>query len=270
MLENCKLGVTSFFGPGVPNEPTHKNTIRAEIIRFLLLGGCEKNPVHAKGVQIFGAWIESKLNLEAIDTPRELIAFDCRFSMPIEMRDARLGSLNLSGSRIAELSAQCARFDRNLMLRNKFCASGTVDLGGARIGGQLNCDGGQFEAEGNDALNCHQLVVEESVFLQNGFRATGPVDFGSARIGGQLTCSGGQFEAEGNRALMCQRLFVAGSVFLSDGFRAAACVDFGSARIGGQLNCSGGQFEAKGNQALTCDQLVVEESLPPFKRHALI
>ncbi len=87
----------------------------------------------------------------------------------------------------------------DVFLSDGFVATGPVNLSGARIGGQLACSGGRFEAAQGVALDCNALTVGADVFLSGGFVATGPVSLIGARIDGQLACSGGRFEAAHGR-----------------------------------------------------------------------
>lgn len=55
--EPCKLGDT------VPDKASEANRVRAEFVRFLLLGEDEETPVHESGVHLEGAWFEEALKL---------------------------------------------------------------------------------------------------------------------------------------------------------------------------------------------------------------
>jgi hypothetical protein len=73
-----------------------------------------------------------------------------------------------------------------MFLNEGFKATGTVWLGGAKIGGQLNCRRGVITGEGV-ALNAQSAEITGSVFLDQGFKATGTVWLAGAKIGGQLS-----------------------------------------------------------------------------------
>jgi hypothetical protein len=64
LLECTRLGETCWIGDERPTEATPENTVRGSFLRFLLLGGDEDAPVHEKGAQLFGAFIDGDLDFE--------------------------------------------------------------------------------------------------------------------------------------------------------------------------------------------------------------
>ena len=135
----------------------------------------------------------------------------------------------------------------------RFNATGEVRLLGARIGGNLDCSGGNFK----NALSADGANVDAGVFLREGFHATGEVRLLGAAIGGDLDCSGGTFENAKGIALNADGATVDGSVFLREGFHATGEVNLVGAKIGGQLNCGGGTFENANGITLNLDRATV-------------
>ncbi|HRK24687.1 MAG TPA: hypothetical protein PLQ11_07010, partial [Beijerinckiaceae bacterium] len=138
-------------------------------------------------------------------------------------------------------------------------ASGAVRLLGARIGGDLACDGGRFLRKGEDALNCDGMSVTGALFLRE-VEASGEVRLLGARIGGNLVCDGGRFLKKGEDALSCDRMNVAGDLFLRK-VEASGAVRLLGARIGGNLSCNGGRFLNEDGRALTGDKMSVTGTL---------
>jgi hypothetical protein len=148
-------------------------------------------------------------------------------------------------------------------------------VGGAKIGGQLACEGATLNCGPNEegvaqqALNAQGVEVGASLFLTS-VTATGTVAVNSARIGGQLSCieatlNGGQGEGGvAQMALNAQGVEVGQDLFLRS-VTATGTVDVNSARIGGQLSCTGatlngGQGEGGTPQdALNAQRLRVTE-----------
>lgn len=256
LVEMCAVGEVAIFGDK-PTAGTEQNTIRATLIRHILLGGCDDAPVHAKGVQIQGAWITGVLDLEACDSPLDLYLAGCTICEQSVLMDARLGSVMLPGCKVPGLNAHRLQVARAVLLNHGFQAKGTVDLSSARIGGVLACDNGTFDGAGGVALRCDAMTVGTDVFLSDGFTATGQVNLMRAQITGQLDCVGGTFDGAGGVALMCNAMTVGASVFLRDGFTATGQVDLGGAQITGQLACTGGTFDGAGDVALMCEALTV-------------
>jgi hypothetical protein len=223
------------FRPADTQDPDRR--VRPALIRYLLEGGCEggtrPNP---KGVKLLGGWIDGELDLQGCRTELALFLNHCLFPQRPSFRDAEIGGLYLIGSR-AEFGLDMHRLqtETDVHLRNGFHATGIVDLVGARIGGQLACDGGRFDGAGGPALNADVAIVGAQVFLRDGFHATGEVNLNGARITGQVTCSGGRFDGSGGGALTVEAATVGAEVFLRDAFHATGRVNFIRARIEGNL-----------------------------------
>ena len=92
-----------------------------------------------------------------------------------------------------------------VFLNNGFSADGEVRLLGARIRGNIECDGGKFSGVGSTgedgtihSLSAHAATVEGNVYLRHGFHAVGEVAFSGAQIAGRLECTGGTFHGDLN------------------------------------------------------------------------
>ena len=253
LIQACRKGDDTIFSMERPEEGSANNTIRAGLIRALLLGTGDCNPT-ARGLRIEGAWITGKLDLEgeALLVPLGLI--HCTLEEDVLLMDCTLPALDMLGTHLAKLNAFRLHCKGPLYLRDGFQATGLVDLSGAEIGGQLACAGGKFLAE-DMALNCTGISVGADVFLSGGFAAQGEVNLGGAKIDGQLACTGGKFLAE-RMALNCNAITVGADVFLRTGFEAKGKVSLVGAKIDGQLSCNGGKFLAE-RKALNCNAITV-------------
>ena len=217
LIEACRNGYDTIFSMERPEKGSADNTIRAGLIRALLLGTGDCKPP-ARGLWIEGAWITGELDLEseALPVPLELVR--CTLEEDVLLRACTLSGLDLTGSQLPTLDAQGLQCNGPLHLRDGFQATGLVDLVGAEIGGQLNCDGGKFLAE-DMALECNGITVGADVFLRGKFEARGEVNLRGAKIDGQLACTGGKFLAKG-MALNCIAIRVGADVFLRGKFDA--------------------------------------------------
>ncbi|EKU96734.1 hypothetical protein Lepto7375DRAFT_0639 [Leptolyngbya sp. PCC 7375] len=227
------------------------------------------------GIRVFNAQIEGLLNLQYAEIDFPLIFRQCLFTEAIRLECASLPSLDLSGSHLqgsqiieltgnvttAALIATNLQVEHHVFLMDGFEAAGVVGLSGAKIGGQLNCDGGKFRAATGYALFAQGAEIGEAVFLRNGFEAAGVVRLSGAKIGGQLNCDGGKFRAATGYALFAQGAEIGEAVFLRNGFEAAGVVRLSGAKIGGQLNCSGGKFCNPTRDALNADGAEIRESV---------
>ncbi len=263
LLDACRKGEVAKLGEATPEAVSDALRVRAAFLRFLLLGGDGEAPVHERGVQLQGAFVEGELDLRGCRIPTNVDLRHCHFDRYVVTMDAHVdGLLNLQGSHLAEgLFADRLRCSASVILRNGFKSTDIVRLGGAQIGGDLDCSGGQFEVEEGDALSADGVDVTGDMFLSDGFKATGEVRLLGARVGGNLSCVGGQFEVEQGDAFSADGVDLKGDLFLSDGFKATGTVRLLGAKIGGVLSCIGGQFEAKEGDALSAEGADVEGSV---------
>ncbi|MEM1275915.1 MAG: hypothetical protein AAGH74_05280 [Pseudomonadota bacterium] len=261
LIAACAKGQPCILGQKRP-EPndTTAPTIRAELIRFLALGGDNDHPVDPFGVYLECARVEDALDLESCQNLRPLILVDCEVREPVTLVDAGLPLLDLSGSHLSgtdangwSLFADGVQVAGNVFLRAGFEAHGTVRLFGAELGGGLDCSGGTFRAS-DVALDAEGLKTQRSVFLRDRFEALGTVRLLGAELGGDLDCDGGTFRAS-DVALHADRLKTRGDVFLSAGFEAHGTVRLLGADLGGNLSCVGGTFRAS-DVALVADGLI--------------
>jgi len=187
LIQACREGDATIISLKRPEEGSADNTIRAGLIRALLLSTGDCKPP-AYGLLIFGAWITGKLDLEGEALPVPLVLIHCTLEEDVILRDCTLPALYMPGTHLPKLDAQGLQCRGDLHLRGGFQAIGLVDLVGATITGQLACTGGKFLAKGM-ALNCSAISVGVDVFLRTGFEARGWVDLKRAEIAGNLQMS---------------------------------------------------------------------------------
>jgi hypothetical protein len=204
------------------NSTAEEQRVRAPFLRFLLLGGGEQAPVHERGVQLAGAWIEGVLDLAGGRIPFNASLWHCRFTELLIAQDTRVaGLVTLDGSHLLEgMNADRIQCDGGLFLRNGFKATGTVRLIGAEISVSLDCSNGHFESSDGEAIIADRLSANGGVFLKKGIQVIGTVSLSGAKIGGNLDCSSGNFKGNDGLALSANRVAVTGSVFLNKSFRA--------------------------------------------------
>lgn len=266
LLENCEAGVPTVLGDGtLPDGPSDARNVRADLLRYLICGGCEAWPVADWGVDLTGAYVTGTLDLDFATAKGLTGLVACRFENPIEALQARFEVLALNGSHLPGLMAQGARVQGNVFLHS-VSVRGMVRLIGARISGQLNCECARFSNSDGPALDLESAEVAGHVSLRR-IKADGEVRLSGARIGGQLICKGAQILNGGDVALSANHMQVAGGLFLNVewtdedkvSFRAEGEVNLSGARIGGQLVCKGAQFSNVGRLAFNAQKLTVEE-----------
>lgn len=239
--------------PSLPSTSSDKTRIRAALLRLLITGGSTECGLHTRGVTLFGGWIDGELDLAWCKARGQTVLDFCHFEERPRLEGARFKLLSLDGSAFPNgLFAQGAQVQGDLFLSST-TSSGTVDVGGAKVGGQLACidarvDGGKDEEGAQQtALNAQGVETGQDLFLSN-FTAIGTVDVSGAKIGGQLSCNGAQFDGGKDKdgaqqwALRAQGVETRHDHFLSS-ITAIGTVDVNGAKIGGQLACDGAQFD---------------------------
>ncbi|MFT4716400.1 MAG: sRNA-binding regulator protein Hfq [Paracoccaceae bacterium] len=259
LIAACKAGEFCYLGDGeLPEQGDKSREIRADLLRFLILGGCP-DCVVSEGVELFGALITGTLDLSFRQASGPINLSRCRFEQDISLLQTRFDALYLNGSHLKAINAQGVDVKGDIFLRDGFQAKGEVRLSSAEIGGQLNCSKGSFTNPDGHALFAQGVKVKGDIFLHGGFQAKGEVSLSSAEIGGQLNCSNGSFTNPDGLALFAQGVKVKGDIFLHGGFQAKGEVSLSSAEIGGQLNCSNGSFTNPDGLALNAQQMSVSD-----------
>src|SRR5699024_9317932 len=112
---------------------TETKYVRADFLRFLLLGGDEQAPVHEHGVMLQGAYVAGELMLRSCSIPVSMMLQECFLPEQISAEDARVsGVLGLTGSHLAEgLAADRLKCTASIFLRGGFRVQGQVRLLGA-------------------------------------------------------------------------------------------------------------------------------------------
>ena len=229
--------------PGAAAGPDRQ--VRASFLRYLILGGCDALPgmIPERGVRVAGALVVGELDLEGTRIPRDVGLLQCRFDSVPNFRSTRIDTLNLSGSALPGLNADRLRAEGGVILR-EVAVTGEIRLSGAKLGGDLDCDGARFTAgDSGRALFADGLLAEGGVFLR-GVEATGEIRLGGAKLGGDLDCDGARFTAgDSGRALFADGLRAEGNVFLR-GAEATGEIRLGGAKLGGSVDCEGARLTA--------------------------
>ncbi|CCJ05749.1 hypothetical protein [Methylocystis sp. SC2] len=249
LLNACRMGGVCTLGID--------NIIRADFLRFLLLGGDKDAPVHELGVQIEGASIVGQLILRGAALPNKIALRQCRVDGKIDLRGANARTINLEGSSIAGLDGEHLELRGDLILRNAQITD-CLYLPGAKIAHDLDCRGGEFIGPHGPAINCEGITIGGSALLGESCRASGSVNFNSAKIVGDFDCSGGSFQSGYGPALAISGAEIGGCAKLRDDFSAEGVVELVSARIEGHLECTKGRFNNPNGYALVFDGSQIE------------
>lgn len=244
LIEGCKRGELTTLGNGSrPKRSSKARTIRADLLRYLILGGCEQCRVHEKGVQLEGAWIVGELDLSFASAKGAVYLLGCALAEPLVAHQASFDRLALNGSSLTGLNAVGATIRGSVFLR-KLESVGEVSFAGTEIGGQLLCNGAELNGGERKALNADNAKIRGGVFLDN-LKSTGEVSFVGAEIAGQLSAEEAELNVGQGRALNAQGATIRGGVFLKN-LKSTGEVSLSNAEIGGQL--SAGEAELHGGE----------------------
>lgn len=233
LLEKAEAGEALVLGDGeLPSEGNDTRSIRAGIIRYLMLGGCDGLRCHEKGVQISGAWVSDRLDLDNCDSVRALDLKNCRFTKVVALMGANLRAICLDGSHCIGIEADGLQLQADLNLRQGFQTKGKVRLPGAEIGGNLDCDAATFDETGGVALFADGLKVGGDIFLSDKFNSSGEVSFFGAEIGGNFECIDSTFRNMQGVALNASHTKVVGDFIWTEGTESVGSVNLERATCG--------------------------------------
>lgn len=258
LIENCKLGEPTVLGDGTrPNGPSPQCTIRADLLRYLILGGCEQCRLHEKGVELAGAWLEGQLDMSFASAKGAVHLLQCAFAEPIVAHHASFDRLVLNGSSLPGLKAEGATIKGNVFLRN-LKSNGEVSFADAEIGRQLSCSGAELNGGEGKALNAQGATVRAGVYLK-GLKSLGKISFCDAQIGGQFSCEGAEIRGWEGEALDARGSKIKEDVVLRQ-LRSFGEVSFSDAEISGCLLCEDAWFNCPDGYAFDGSSMTVKDA----------
>src|SRR5712692_3506678 len=130
---------------------------------------------------------------------------------------------------------------RTVNLRQGFHSIGAVNLRGAEIANNLECDGGRIVNPTGTALNLNAARIGGGVFLRNGFIAESEVNLAGAEIGLGVDCSKARFRSDSAKAFAADDARIGRKVDFS-GVIATGEVRLVAAEIGSDLAIDGADF----------------------------
>ncbi len=259
MIDGIGNGMSDRIGAGGLPEPEDETCrVRAELVRFLLLGHPDAPKIHEKGLRLSGAWITGVLDLEGCRVPRDIGLLDCRFDRTPVLRSAIIDTLAFDGCDLPGLDAKRLEARGDLLFRAS-SVQGPILLTGSRIGGDVVFDGATLANVGGAALKAERCAVRGGVFLR-GATVRGRFDLAGARIGGDLDLTGATLDRPGELVMGADSVHVDGDLMLrlAD---VSGGVSVVTAQIGGDLDLTGTQVSRPGDMAANFDRTVVRGAL---------
>lgn len=271
LLQGCRSGVFTDSSFTRPTEPQVNNRIRSAVLRILCMGSDATAPIHPHGVQVIGAWVDGKLDLEGVVSPYRIALFACEINGGIVLRGMSVSAIYLNGTHADFLDGQRLKCRNDVHLSEGFCSRGLINLKGARIHGDLDCNGGSFFGGKGTALDLDGAVIGGSVRLgishaddpvqRRAFLAKGKVTLAYSSIQHELNFQGGKFYSPGGVALSANGATIGGNI---DGTILQACsldvlgeMQLQATTVRGDVNLSGARIRNTKGDALCADSIEV-------------
>src|SRR5258708_4618137 len=174
-------------------------TIRAEVIRGLLLRSREPGQSAGPAIRLMGARIVGPLDLAHANFSYPLYLEHCWFEKIPDWRWMTAGYLDLSHSELPGILADNLRVEADLVISHCHI-NGEVGLHSAYVGGDLNLDGSYVDFPSGQALNATGATVAGDLFMI-GLVANGRIRLVDTHISGTLDLSGAPLSNPGGVAV---------------------------------------------------------------------
>jgi hypothetical protein len=237
----------------VGNDPAR--TVRAELLRLLILGGSDDLPMHEKGLRLSGAEVTGILDLEGCRIPRDITLTDCRFDASPVLRSAIVDNLFLDGSALPGLQADRLEARGGLSICGA-TVTGEIRIRGARIGGNLEADGATIAAPDGIAIDADGLEARGGLLLR-GANVRGGINLSGVRLGGDVNAVGARIERPGEVVLNGSGIAVRGDLALRGTTMAGEVLLLG-AHFGGDIDCTSAKFVQPGGYALRLNRARID------------
>ncbi|GIF48803.1 hypothetical protein DFJ67_0938 [Asanoa ferruginea] len=195
-------------------------TVRAGVIRLLLLGALPAEPGEQAALRLHGADVVGVLDLYQVEVDHAIEFMDCHFDMAPELSFAQLRGVTFEGSTLPGLDAFGATVQGNLSFV-KCTLTGAIVVYGLRVTGDLDFDWARLAADGRAeevfgdrvaAVFGEGIQVGRHLYLQ-GTAAAGNLELTGMRVGGGVYAHQG-LRVEGE--LRLRRAEVTGDLNLTD------------------------------------------------------
>ncbi|WP_404961016.1 membrane-associated oxidoreductase [Streptomyces sp. 147326] len=238
-----------------------ERTVRAEVLRALLLGVGRAEEGRVAGLKVKGAKIVGKLDLRYAVVDHPIRLRDCWFERKPLLYGAQLRALVLGYSTLPGLTAATVRVD--VVLRLSCCRiTGPVRLQGSKISGGLFLQGaviGPTSGEEADEppLQLNHVEVDTDI-IANDLTVHGQLRLNGATVGGQIQLDRARLLAPGAIALHAENLTV-GTDLRGHRLKAEGMVNLTGSRIPGQANLTRADLDNTGGTALRASSCAIGE-----------
>ncbi|MFD8573513.1 hypothetical protein [Streptomyces sp. NPDC057694] len=231
------------------------------------------------GVHLQGLVIDGHLDLDCLTTEANVRLVDCHFRDGLSLRNARLSSLDLSGSLFEDGAGPCVWAD-NLVLRFDLRMERAHVLGnahdvalslhGAHISGCLFATGIVIGHARGPAVDATNLVVKGDLHLNRGTIAghhrTAALTLRGASVGGRVQLAGTVLRNDRGPAVQADRMRVTTGLRMRGAIATGtddkyAIVSLVDAVVGGKVDLRQTRIDNTAGPALVASRLKVEGDL---------
>jgi hypothetical protein len=242
-------------GNGCPEGSDPARTVRAKLLRFLILGDGDDFRSHEKGLRLSGAEVTGTLDLEGCRIPRDITLTDCRFDASPVLRSAVIDNLFLDGSALPGLQADRLEARGGLSV-NSAAVTGEIRLRGARIGGNIEADGATIVSPDGLAVDADGLEARGNILLR-GATVRGGINLLGARLGGDVNAAGARIERAGEVALNGDGIAARGDLALR-GATIAGEIRLIGAHFGGDIDCTAATIVQPGGYSMELNRARID------------
>lgn len=187
LMDSCCRNQRCILGDGTlpaAGQPTPARHIRAEVLRYLILGGCPSRPVDGLGVGLRGAYVTGVLDLSFRQAFGMTTLTHCRFERPIMAIQSEFALFDLTQSALAGLRMNGAVVRGNLTL-NRAVSSAKLRLKSVKVNGQMDCAALEVTSGSGFAVNAQSMEVGGDARFEGAVLAGG-ISVAGAQVIGQL------------------------------------------------------------------------------------
>lgn len=235
------LDVLAGRADGEPGEAADA-AIRAAVLSWLCTHPRATALITHRGVSVDHARIVGALDLQYAKVVFPLSLRRSELAEGLDLHNAVLYELHLTGSRVGWINADQLRVERDLELSDDFVCAGDFRLHFAWIEGNLDLSGAKLQNPDGDALFGDGCRVDGDVLLCGGFEASRRVSLAGARVAGSLDGEHGRFLRPGDVALQLTGVRVGSDLLLKEAVVHGGVICHG-AQIGGDLDADGARFQ---------------------------
>jgi hypothetical protein len=276
LLSACTTDETAWCGPtkfdDASNDPANafragsvwgpEREIRAKLIQWVALDRDASQEVAPRGIHIHAALITGSLSVEFASLRFPVSFARCRILEELTLRGVHVPWLNLSGTWLKSVHADGIVVADDVRMGGGFHSQEKVLLNEAQIGGDMDCQGGNFTGVASEGTPPSVVLALAGAYVKGRvrmdgtmekFQAVGIVDLSGARIGGGIYCEGAEFvipstsRARFSTALRLDAVRVDGGGIYLNKTQIQGSVSLNGAKVSGNFSCA----EAKINNPRT-------------------